>query len=207
MTARQDTRERVLALLCSGSRTAGDLAEELGISTNGVRGHLLILREAGLVEHVVVRRGVGKPAHEYRLTAEGSARLSRAYLPLLSALLTAVTRHLGAEEAEMLLQAAGKIMAEGLSRPRGGLRERADAAIRIIAEFGGDASVLVEEDGVLIQGRCCVVRALLPQQPNVCKAVESMVAEFIGAPAREACDRQMPPTCRLFLGSGDTEGE
>lgn len=200
METRQDTRDRVLALLCSGSRTAGELAQELGISANGVRGHLLILRDAVLVEYVVVRRGVGKPAHEYRLTTEGSARLSRAYLPLLSALLTAMIRHGGPEEAVMLMKAAGEILAEGLPRPGGELRNRAAAAVEIIAELGGDASIAVEEDGIVIQGRCCVVRALLPDHPDVCKAVESMVSTFIGASVREDCDRQTPPACRLLVG-------
>lgn len=195
-----DTRGRLLALLCNGDRTSSELASELGISANGVRGHLIILRQAGLVEHRVVRRGVGKPAHEYLLTPEGSARLSRVYLPLLSGLVSAARQLGGAREEETLLRAAGRALAQGRRSPAGELRERAQAAVELISELGGISSVLEEEDGLAIRGTCCLVRALVADHPVACKAVESMVSEFIGAPVREACQRTMPPVCRLLIG-------
>lgn len=195
-----DTRGRLLALLCSGNRTSGELARELGISANGVRGHLHILREAGLVEHAVVRRGVGKPAHEYRLTAEGSARLSRVYLPLLAGLLSAARDQGGAKAEETLLRAAGRALAHGHRRPDGDLRARTHAAVDLITALGGISSVREDGDGLAIHGACCLVRALVPDHPLACKAVEAMVTELIGVPVREACEKTMPPVCRLVIG-------
>lgn len=195
-----DTRGVLLALLCGGNRTSSELARELGISANGVRGHLLILRQAGLVEHRVVRRGVGKPAHEYQLTPAGSVRLSRAYLPLLSGLLSAARQRGGAEEEEALLRAAGRVLAQGRTHPGGELRERAQAAVELISELGGICAVKEERDGIAIRGTCCLVRALVSDHPLACKAVEAMVTEFTGVAVREACDRTMPPACRLLIG-------
>ena len=43
------TRRRLLELLASGERSAGELAAEFDISRPGVSRHLRVLREAGLV--------------------------------------------------------------------------------------------------------------------------------------------------------------
>jgi len=44
------TRRRLLELLATGERSAGELAAEFDISRPGVSRHLRVLREAGLVE-------------------------------------------------------------------------------------------------------------------------------------------------------------
>ncbi|MGH7458170.1 MAG: helix-turn-helix transcriptional regulator [Longimicrobiaceae bacterium] len=198
-----DTRGKLLALLCSADRTNSELARELGISTNGVRGHLVRLEEEGLVEHRVVRRGVGKPAHEYHLTSEGSVRLSRAYLPLLSGLLVVVGERAGAGEEETLLREAGRALAPKHSRLEGALRERADAAANLLRKLGGVNTVREDTDGLSIHGVCCPLRALVPDHPLACKAIEAMLAEFIGAPVREQCEKHDPPACRLIVGAAE----
>lgn len=199
-----DTRGNLIALLCSGARTASDLARELKISANGVRWHLERLEAERLVERRVARRGVGKPAHEYHLTPEGSLRLSAAYLPLLSGLLSAILERRGAGEEEGLLRDAGRMLARQRARPDGELRERVDAAVELLRELGAVCSVRREIQGLSIQGACCPLRALVPDHPLACKTVETMLEEYIGAPVREACDRNDPPSCRLVItAAGD----
>jgi len=46
------SRWRLLELLAEGERSAGELAEELRISNQGVMKHLAVLMEAGLVKEV-----------------------------------------------------------------------------------------------------------------------------------------------------------
>jgi len=45
----EPSRRRILDLLRTGERPAGDLVEALGLSQPGVSKHLKVLREAGLV--------------------------------------------------------------------------------------------------------------------------------------------------------------
>jgi predicted ArsR family transcriptional regulator len=194
-----DTRGAILALLCSADRTTSDLARELGISANGVRGHLARLEEEGLVAHRVVARGVGKPAHEYHLTGEGSLRISRAYLPLLSGLLSAMSGWESPEDEDGLLREAGRTLARQRSRPEGALRERVDAGIGLLEELGGICEVSEEKDALWIQGACCPLRALVPDHPLACRAIETMLEEYIGAPVREQCDKDGSPACRMVI--------
>lgn len=199
----EDTRGRLLALLCGAERTTSELARELKISANGVRWHLEHLERERMVERRVVRRGVGKPAHEYRLTTEGSRLLSRAYLPMLSGLLSVMRNRAGAGEEEALLREVGRMLARPHPRPEGALRERVDAAVGLLGQLGGISMVREEKNALWIEGACCPLRALVPDHPLACKAVEAMLEECIGAHVREQCEKHDPPTCRLIIGAAD----
>src|SRR5829696_7790898 len=89
-----ESRGRLLAELCGQAQTAAELAERVGTSSNAVRVHLAALREAGLVEFNVERRGVGKPTHSYSLTTAAEYLLSSAYAPALRAILETLREEL-----------------------------------------------------------------------------------------------------------------
>ena len=191
------SRREILALLCAAHRRVGELAEALGISESAVRVHLRVLEEEGLVQHGTVRGGVGKPAHEYRLTAAGPALLSRAYIPFLQQVLHALRTRLDPAETEGLFRAVGKGLAPA-SRPEGSLRSRADAAIRLLDEMGGGGYVEEGENELVIQGRCCPLGAIAADDPLACTALEATLTEFMGVPVRAECDRSGRPSCRFI---------
>jgi predicted ArsR family transcriptional regulator len=197
------TRARLLALLCKGARTTSELARELGMSANGVRGHLDLLERDGLVTHAVLRQAVGKPAHEYRLTAEGSLHLSGAYLPLLSVLLTVMTEQDRGVGPEALLREAGRRLARGRPGPGSAVRNRAAAALGLLQQLGAIGELRTEQGAVWIEGSCCPLRALVPEHPLACRAVEAMLEEYIGGTVTEQCDKGDPPACRFYIGAAD----
>jgi predicted ArsR family transcriptional regulator len=58
------------------------------------------------------------------------------------------------------------------------------------------AMTRVERSGTyVIRGVACPLAALTGKHPGVCQAMESLVAEVIGAPVRECCDRAERPRC------------
>ncbi|REZ61646.1 winged helix-turn-helix transcriptional regulator, partial [Mycobacterium tuberculosis] len=74
------TRRAIVRLLLeSGSITAGEIGDRLGLSAAGVRRHLDALIEAGDAEASAAapwqQVGRGRPAKRYRLTAAGRAKL------------------------------------------------------------------------------------------------------------------------------------
>lgn len=195
---RPGTRGEILARLCAEPHTVAQLAEALGINRNSVRDHLLRLGDEGLVEHQVVRRGVGKPAHEYRLTTEGAVRLSRAYLPLLNQLLRVVQARLGAGETEAALREAGRGLAPP-GRPEGDLGERVAAAIGFLRSLGGFAVAEQSDGRHVIRCTCCAIGAVVAEHPLACRGMASMLEDFVGTPVRERCDRSARPACRFEL--------
>ena len=79
-----ETRQQILLLLRrKGPMTAGELSDDLGIGSVGVRQHLALLERDGLVQTSGVRRSVGRPSHLYALTAAAEALFPKAYDHLL----------------------------------------------------------------------------------------------------------------------------
>lgn len=202
----RDTRGEILRLLCVSAATISDLAPRLGISRNAVRAHLDRLEAEGLVRYRVVRRGVGKPAHEYRLTDTGEAEISRAYLPLLVQLLALLEHETTPAELERLLRAAGRGLAAGAPAPRGPLRQRVEAASAFLRELGGIGEVARDGEGWRITAVCCPVGTLVPRQPMICKTLEALVEELTAASVVEACDRGPHPKCHFHVRGGPDGG-
>ncbi|HSZ31315.1 MAG TPA: helix-turn-helix domain-containing protein, partial [Pseudonocardiaceae bacterium] len=84
------TRGAVVRLLLeSGSITAGEIGDRLGLAAAGVRRHLDALIEAGDAESAAAapwqQVGRGRPAKRFRLTAAGRAKLDHSYDDLAAA--------------------------------------------------------------------------------------------------------------------------
>jgi predicted ArsR family transcriptional regulator len=196
------TRGQVVALLRVQSRTVDELAGELGLTDNAVRPHLLALERDGMVRTAGVRRGggVGKPATIYELHPDAEPLLSRAYAPVLSALLEVLADSLPEREAKRVLRETGRRLASGLGGRAGGdLPARARAAAAVLDALGG--SVVVEErrGGATIRGAACPLATAVARSPQVCHAVETLVGEIAGAKAIECCDRTGRPRCCFEL--------
>jgi predicted ArsR family transcriptional regulator len=82
------TRGQIVSLLRGNIRTVNELAEELGLTDNAVRSHLLSLERDGLVRQCGVQRGTRKPHFAYELTPEAENLFPKAYDALLNQLIT-----------------------------------------------------------------------------------------------------------------------
>ena len=202
-TPELSTRDRVLRLLCTAPRTAGQLAEELGISANAVRKALVRMEGEGLVQYGRVVRGVGKPSHEYELTLKGEQLVSPGYLPLLLALLEELRASGSAREVEKTLRAVAHRLPAGTSADGvRSTRARLQAAVSLLNDLGGTARVRGTADDLRIECTCCAIAAVVAREPLACKAVEALVAEVSGVSVREACDRTGRPHCRFHVRDG-----
>lgn len=102
----QDTRYRILHLLkVSGPQTVKDLAAALGISSMGVRQHLVFLEGAGWIRHRQTQRGLGRPEFVYALTKRGDEQhFPRAYGPQMIGLLSAVRELDGSDGLDRIFE-------------------------------------------------------------------------------------------------------
>ena len=132
-------REIVQALKKRGELSADDLAEQLGLTTSGVRQQLVGLTSDGLVAHRQVRAGPGRPRHCYHLTPAADALFPRAYSDLTNELLG----YAGDEEPELI----ERLFEKRRRRRVEGARERL-AALDFPAKVAELAQIL-DEDGYL----------------------------------------------------------
>jgi predicted ArsR family transcriptional regulator len=177
--------------------TANELARELGISATAVRTHLEGLGGEGLVRHRVERRGVGKPTHVFELMPDALTSLSRAYVPVLAAVLDGVAARDGSDGLEELLALAGLALAGDGSTAVGTPGERAGLAAAELEKLGGVVDVVRVESGYSLRGRCCPLGTLSPRYPALCTMIESMLRELTGLDVLESCDRGGAPRCQF----------
>ena len=187
------TRFRIVELLQRSDRTVQEVADEIGVTSNAVRGHLASLERDGLVARTGVRRDTGgKPAALYGLSPEADEAFPKAYAVVLRALLAALDERMGGDAvAEML----GEIGAHAASRAEGTPRERVEAAADVLRELGGTVEVHRDEGGWRIQGFACPLSAVTREDERVCGLAESLVHTVTGARVREVCSRRPRPRC------------
>jgi predicted ArsR family transcriptional regulator len=186
------TRSAVVRLLLeSGSITAGQIGERLGLSAAGVRRHLDALIDMGEAESVQAapwqQAGRGRPAKRYRLTSTGRAKLDHSYDDLASAAMRQL-REIGGQEAV-----------------RSFARQRIDAILSGVEAAGSDADEEIEATaeriagalskagyvatttqvggpihGVQICQHHCPVSHVAEEFPELCETEQQAMAEVLG---------------------------
>ena len=196
------TRGQVVALLRRGAHTVEQLAQALGLTDNAIRSHLATLERDAMVRQSGVRRapGAGKPALLYTLHPDAEPLLSSAYPPVLAMLVDVLVSELPAAQTDALLRETGRRLARSAGAPASGdLAERVDAAAAVLTALGGDVVVEDEGDALVVRGHGCPLSAAVARRPETCRAVEALVSEIAGAPARERCDHGERPRCAFHV--------
>lgn len=198
----ESTRGRIVQLLRRTRQTVDDLAAALDLTDNAVRAQLTGLERDGIVRAQGLQRGASKPAVLYELTPEVEAALSRAYRPVLAALLQSLAVFMPEQQFVDLMVATGRRVAQELPPLPGDLAARAAGASALLNDLGGLSEAIASPRGWEIRSDGCPLAAVVPGHPAVCRAVEALVSELVGAPAREHCDRAGDrPRCRFELGA------
>lgn len=194
----ETTRGRILGLLRCETHTVEELAQALDLTDNAVRAHLSTLERDGMVRSAGVRRGpgAGKPSTLYELPPEAETVFSRAYPPVLGALLEEVVAQLPGEQMEAILVGTGRRLAE--PRLPSGTASRAArlrAAVGVLNALGGAASLEEGEGGAIIRSCGCPLASAVARRPEVCRAFEALMSEVVGAPVRQCCRHGDRPSC------------
>jgi predicted ArsR family transcriptional regulator len=192
------SRGRIVAILQQGDLTVDEIAGKLGLTTNAIRAQLTGMERDGVIRRIGRRPGTTRPSHIFQLTPEIEQLLSRAYVPLLTQLVDVFATALPAEQLSGLMRDAGKRLADALpsaNRSSAALGDRVNAASVILNEQLGALTTVERNGGYVIRGAGCPLSALTGKHPAVCLAMESLVAEIVGAPVHECCDRAARPRC------------
>ncbi|MEP6637256.1 MAG: ArsR family transcriptional regulator [Acidobacteriota bacterium] len=198
------TRGRIVTLLRGRTRTVNELKEELGLTDNAVRAHLLSLERDGLIRQSGIQRGTRKPHFAYELTGEADHLFPKAYDALLNQLITVLKGRLAPKAIKAVLREVGKsLAARHPSNKRTSLETRAQHALTMLAALGGAARVEKEDGSLFISSRNCPLAAAVTEHEEVCQLAEALVAEIVGVPVQEQCDRNGPPRCRFELNKTD----
>ncbi len=202
----------LLVLKKEGGATAGDLAEALGYSMNAVRHHLKELEVDGVVAFDRTPRGVGAPAHVYRLSARGHGLFPDRYERTVADLLDHLVATEGRPAAVALLEQQYQALAARLeAETRGvGAGRRGEVIARVLDAEGYMATWVAATTGGLLTEHHCPHRLIAERFPEVCAAEEKFLAQVFGAPIeRRSRIAGGCGTCsyRVATGGADDAGE
>ena len=217
----QTRREIVRLLLESGSITAAEIGQRLGISAAGVRRHLDALVEDGDAEANPAAAwqqvGRGRPAKRYRLTPAGRAKLEHTYDDLASAAIRQL-REIGGDEAVRAFARrridtilAGVPLADPDDAPA--VEEAADQVADALSQAGYATTttrVGGPLQGIQICQHHCPVSHVAEEFPELCEAEQQAISEVLGTHVQRlasivngdcACTTHVP----LTLGTRDEQ--
>jgi predicted ArsR family transcriptional regulator len=181
------TRSAVVRLLLeSGTITAGQIGERLGLSAAGVRRHLDALIDAGEAESVPAaawqQEGRGRPAKRYRLAAGGRAKLDHSYDDLASAAMRQL-REIGGEGA------VRTFARQRIDAILSGVESDTDVEVtagRIASALSKAGYVTTTTqvrgpiNGVQICQHHCPVSHVAEEFPELCETEQQAMAEVLG---------------------------
>ncbi len=164
--SRARARDRVLfRLKTKGERTVAQLATKLDITPMAVRQHLAALEEEGLVEFRDERRGIGRPARIWRLTASADERFPDSHAELTVDLLESLRDAFGEDGVKRLLQVRTRRQLHDyrakLPNGEASVQRRVAALARIRSEEGYMAEWSRAGDGtfLLVENHCPICAA------------------------------------------------
>ena len=195
----ESTRGRIVTLLRGTTETVNELAQQLELSDNAVRAHLLSLERDGLIKQHGIQRGTRKPHLAYSLTEEAEHLFPKAYDVLLNQLIAVLKARLPPSVLEEVLREVGRALArtEAANQSNGDMDSRIGGALAALEAIGGSARVQKENEKLVICSESCPLTTAVAEHPEVCRLAETLLSEIIGFEVREQCDREGPPRCRF----------
>lgn len=168
---------------------------KLGLTHNAVRGHLAVLLRDNLVREGSMRPSATRPAVEYELVPRADSVLSTAYIPFVAQLLRVLGERMPQAELDELMQTVGRRLGSEWPRPRGDLGDRVHAVTSLLEELGSLTTTERSDGGYVIRGYGCSLGEAVHGRPEVCLAMESLIAHLVEAPVTECCERGEHPRC------------
>lgn len=101
---KQPTSERILVFLKQqGPKTSQQLAEQLSLTSMGIRKHLLLMREEGRVTDYSVAEKQGRPSQFWQLTDQGHAQFPDRHSELTVTMIETIRSVYGEEGLDKLI--------------------------------------------------------------------------------------------------------
>jgi predicted ArsR family transcriptional regulator len=191
------TRLRVLELLLREDQTVQEVAQEIGVTPNAVRGHIAALERDGLVVQSGARRDTGgKPAAIYAVSTAADELFPKAYAFVLERLVGMLEERVGDDVVREVLLEVGRQAAPPAT---GSAEERVQAAAEVLRSLGGTVEVQRTREGFKIQGFACPLSAVSKNDRRFCGLAEALVRTTTGGKVREVCERHGRPRCAFEI--------
>lgn len=171
---KKSAAERILMnIKMHGEVSAAILADELGITKEGVRLHLKKLEDEALIQSNFKSEGVGRPVAYYSLSEKGSSKFPDTHAQVTVELLQSVKNLLGTNALDLLItDREAKVYArytQQLSKVKG-IENRLEALCKIRSDEGYMAEWKKEEGAYFLIENHCPICAAATECQSFCRS-------------------------------------
>ena len=171
---RMKTHNKIIELLkTQGSLTAKTLANELGLTTMGVRQHMLALEESGDVAFKDEKAPRGRPTRYWSLTEQTNSRFADRHDELTVQLIDSVIAVFGDDGLEKLIanREVSAMRTYGLAlADRYGVLEKLTTLAKLRTDEGYMATVIEDQDNFWLIENHCPICAAATKCQNFCRS-------------------------------------
>jgi predicted ArsR family transcriptional regulator len=178
-----DNEKALWILKKKGPQPVSAIADEMDVTTEGARFHLIKLEKEGLVESRSVAEGRGRPKQIWSITDIGNSRFPDTHAELTASLLTTMRETLGNNAIEKVIKGHENKL---LTRYESKIDEDADLETRIakLAEIrtaeGYMAEYIKDDNGyILIENHCPICVAARACE-GFCKSEMNIFQSVLG---------------------------
>ncbi len=178
-----DTRTRILQLLkMRAHMSISQLTDALHISSMGIRQHLAILEDEGLVEYEREKQGRGRPYHLYKLTAEANNLFPTTYANFAVELMHEVAKFNGPRFINKVFRSRMQSQIHSYRQRLQGkpLPERIKELAIIRDEEGYMARADEDNTDYLLTEHNCPIAAIAEEYPHVCEIELALFRQALG---------------------------
>jgi DeoR family suf operon transcriptional repressor len=179
-----ETKERILQLLLGGSKSAGQVAENLKIQKSAARVHLETLQSLGAVRSKFKIEKMGRPKKVYELTEKGRELFPRKYDLFLNLILNKISDKKGETEAREIIESIAEDIASAIraniekNNPTHGLEQ----SLKVINDASnqlGFASCVGRDEkdsSFYVQSKNCILhRVASTNQDMICHGLHDKI--------------------------------
>ncbi len=164
-------------LKSSGPQTAKILAEEFGLTTMGVRQHLLALEADSLIDHEDKKAKVGRPARYFFLTEKGHGRFPDSHGDLTLQILNSVEQVFGEQGLDKLVAHREQVSMDSYQAMMAEA-EDVEKRLQLLCQRRSEEGYMAdwfkrEEDYYLVENHCPICAAATACQ-NLCRSELNM---------------------------------
>jgi predicted ArsR family transcriptional regulator len=196
------TRQTIIRLLKEwGKGTATQLSKALGISRIAAHQHLDWLKEQGLVQVRIERKGKGRPAEVFSLTESAQELFFPRHYDLLAlTALDEVASELGDKFLLKIFRKFRERLIEQSGNLKGELRERVKAVAKLLEDEGYFAQWEESEDGFVLLLSNCPVAQISKRFREACISEEEALTKILETQVVSECHLASGESkCRYFI--------
>lgn len=181
---KKNPTDKILMLLkMRGEATALVIAEELAITKEGARKHLLNLSADGLIEATAQSGGVGRPSTRYSLTEKGMARFPDSHADITVQLLKSVKSLLGENALNLLIGDREAIVYQKYNKALTGA-ETLDQKLKILSQKRSEEGYMAEwkkdDDTYYLTENHCPICAAATECQGFCRSELNNFRQLLG---------------------------